>query len=129
MFSSNLRCYFKNHWSNTRLVLYSCSSIIYFMLDSNMAMKIWILKIFDVSKFSLVCTWQSRGEGWILVCVTDRETTTYSTCLGGLQEFSARSSALRNRCASGGFLRPSRSSSRIELFCVFIAQNRVVDKD
>ena len=45
--SQNLRGYLKNHCCNTRLV---CTHFITFiMLNPNMAMKIWILYIFDVS--------------------------------------------------------------------------------
>ena len=62
LFSHNCRGYFKNHWTKYRLVCTQMNA--FFMLNPNMAMKIWISKIFEkVGKFwPVVCTRHPCGE-------------------------------------------------------------------
>ena len=63
--SRNLRGYLKNHWTKYRLV---CTQInAFFMLNPNIAMKIWIsIKSWKNLKFwPVFCTRQPRGEGYL----------------------------------------------------------------
>ena len=66
----NSTCYLKNHWTNTRLVCTQLS--VFFMLNSNMVLKIWNLQIF----------WKNVGKFWDYLhsapCSMDRVNSCFS---------------------------------------------------